>query len=285
MCSLSFVAGDVPQTLALMSPLETLVPKRHVSLDACLAQAGIEGKSATPSDWVHVDGDATAVVLWHSDMRVGADGLLAVGMNMRAFCRQLVRLKIQDDRTTLRRLNAQAVDAALKRAADRAMPVSAIIVSGSIQSIADPVGDDLSRITHRELDSIKWYIDYDDDTGHAVLTRGEPRRRFVDQHSFTEANLADRVQLERREAVRSYVRYRAAGRCEHCGIEGIVTADGIYLETHHVVPLSEGGLDETWNVVALCANDHRRVHVGLDRDDLRAALLLKLSPQRFAAAA
>ena len=50
----------------------------------------------------------------------------------------------------------------------------------------------------------------------------------------------------------------------------------VFLETHHVVPLSEKGPDVEWNVVALCPNDHRRAHYGVDRVALRESLLAKL---------
>lgn len=71
-----------------------------------------------------------------------------------------------------------------------------------------------------------------------------------------------------------FVKYmRARGVCELCGTEGFRTAAGqVYLETHHVAPLSEGGLDQVSNVVALCPNDHRRAHHGSDRSDIRSRL-------------
>jgi hypothetical protein len=78
--------------------------------------------------------------------------------------------------------------------------------------------------------------------------------------------------------------------CELCGEPGFLTAAGsIYLETHHVVPLSLDGPDHESNVVALCPNDHRRAHFGSDRDVLTAQLqaiskkanaaMLLISPQ------
>jgi len=40
-------------------------------------------------------------------------------------------------------------------------------------------------------------------------------------------------------------------------------ADGrLYLETHHIISLSENGSDEVGNVVALCPNHHREAHYG-----------------------
>lgn len=66
--------------------------------------------------------------------------------------------------------------------------------------------------------------------------------------------------------VRAWVLQEAAGICELCeGKAPFVRTDGTpYLETHHVVSLSAGGPDTPDNVVALCANCHRRVHHGED---------------------
>lgn len=80
-------------------------------------------------------------------------------------------------------------------------------------------------------------------------------------------------------AVRSAALSRAGGRCEYCKAPGFKTASGtVYLETHHVEPLSEGGADGLSNVIALCANHHREAHHGNNRAALRAdfqAILLR----------
>ena len=59
----------------------------------------------------------------------------------------------------------------------------------------------------------------------------------------------------------------AAGTCEFCGEEGpFIRDDGrLYLEVHHVVPLSSGGPNTVDNAVALCPNCHRRMHFGESR--------------------
>lgn len=55
---------------------------------------------------------------------------------------------------------------------------------------------------------------------------------------------------------------------------GFFRADGsLFLETHHVIPLSEGGKDSTSNVVALCPNHHREAHHGKDAGDIRDKLI------------
>ncbi len=60
----------------------------------------------------------------------------------------------------------------------------------------------------------------------------------------------------------------------------VCTDDGsIFLETHHVVPLSERGSDTLLNVVALCANHHREAHLGSSRVSIRNRLLQFLRPR------
>ena len=84
------------------------------------------------------------------------------------------------------------------------------------------------------------------------------------------------------QKVRRAVLERAAGVCECCAVPGFkMDNDRVFLETHHVIPLAEGGADEEWNVVAICPNDHRRAHFGEDRPVLRdqfIAHLLKIYP-------
>lgn len=82
---------------------------------------------------------------------------------------------------------------------------------------------------------------------------------------------------ERSRDVRHEVMNRAGGVCELCGLQGFKTeSKALYLETHHVVPLAEGGADAVWNVVAICPNDHRRAHFAYDRLALRESMILRL---------
>ena len=53
----------------------------------------------------------------------------------------------------------------------------------------------------------------------------------------------------------------------------MTTSEQIYLETHHIVPLSEDGSDIVQNVAALCANHHREAHHGAARANIKASLL------------
>ena len=57
----------------------------------------------------------------------------------------------------------------------------------------------------------------------------------------------------------------ANGKCEECHSEApfIKKSNGLpYLEVHHIIPLSENGLDEVKNTLALCPNCHREIHFG-----------------------
>lgn len=74
-----------------------------------------------------------------------------------------------------------------------------------------------------------------------------------------------------------YAKKRANGICDCCELKAPFTKqDGTpYLETHHLIPLAEGGVDSIQNVCAVCPNCHRRLHYGEDK----AALTYKVSNQ------
>jgi 5-methylcytosine-specific restriction enzyme A len=78
--------------------------------------------------------------------------------------------------------------------------------------------------------------------------------------------------------VREQVLRRAKGVCEECCQPGFLKSDGNrYLETHHVISLSEQGADKLHNVIALCATDHRRAHYAQNWLELQDMFLVKLS--------
>jgi predicted HNH restriction endonuclease len=68
----------------------------------------------------------------------------------------------------------------------------------------------------------------------------------------------------------------ANGVCQGCGAECLEygketkvfkrSDDSIFLEVHHIKPLSEGGLDMLENACALCPTCHRLLHHGQERD-------------------
>ena len=67
---------------------------------------------------------------------------------------------------------------------------------------------------------------------------------------------------ERDADVAAYVKNRAKGICDLCGQPApFIKDDGSpYLESHHIVWLSNGGEDSEMNAVSLCPNCHRKMH-------------------------
>lgn len=61
----------------------------------------------------------------------------------------------------------------------------------------------------------------------------------------------------------------ANGHCECCGEEGFLTQSGQrYLETHHLVGVSERGPDKASNIVAVCPTCHKKAHFAADRIEI-----------------
>lgn len=75
---------------------------------------------------------------------------------------------------------------------------------------------------------------------------------------------------------------KAQGYCQLCDSKApFKNRDGEdYLESHHIIPLSQGGEDSIENVIALCPNCHRKMHVlGLEEDIKK--LKKNHSPSKF----
>lgn len=63
--------------------------------------------------------------------------------------------------------------------------------------------------------------------------------------------------------IATYAKLRARGFCQLCGAPAPFSdaAGNPYLETHHILPLHKGGYDAIDNVVALCPNCHKKMHL------------------------
>jgi hypothetical protein len=70
----------------------------------------------------------------------------------------------------------------------------------------------------------------------------------------------DRALVTKRKKLAGY-------RCEKCeGVSSWLTTRGVsYVEAHHIIPLGEDGFDNDRNMIVLCADCHRRLHLGADR--------------------
>lgn len=80
---------------------------------------------------------------------------------------------------------------------------------------------------------------------------------------------------ERDLAVKAWAIKRSSFKCEmpNCDYEGFTKADGTkYIETHHIIPLSENGEDSIKNIAALCPNCHKLLHYASNKDELAKSL-------------
>ena len=79
------------------------------------------------------------------------------------------------------------------------------------------------------------------------------------------------IQYDRNPWVSEFAKRRAKGKCQLCGQPApFECKDGTpYLETHHIIWLSEGGADTVDNTVALCPNCHRKMHILNSIDDIQ----------------
>lgn len=268
-----------------MDVIAALKPTVRLRLIDLLRSAGID-----VSDWANVKGgpakastnpkycyewsyeDATQQLivlnLWFENLEI-EDGIIVQKINMR---------KVSMDRTNSSPQSKRALntDLALQRAHKQNWTVKVMICDGPPRA----ANATRSKASRRKLDTEIWHIKkYDMVTGDCLLVRGQFPSKFIDQFEINKDNPSVRkeaitLSFERSAAVRQFVLNRANGRCEFCGVEGFTTSSGsIYLESHHIIPLSEGGLDNTKNVIALCPNHHRQAHYGYNRDNINQQFL------------
>lgn len=180
-----------------------------------------------------------------------------------------------------------------------AIPVRVVIVSGPVREVED-IDSGNDRAVGRYLDVEFWAVEsFNKDSGAFVLVRGcSPDQLPLGSTEFeevaeslvvidgqvvsdqfreenrSEAYMYDGLQRHRDPKVRALVLARSKGICELTMAPGFKMANGgTYLETHHIVPLSEGGADTIENVIALSADAHRQAHYAVDREDLRRRCL------------
>lgn len=238
------------------------------------------GHKANPKycyEWSFVEPEKVVILnLWH-DMMAIEDGVIIERANFRTDAKS--HQGKANRGAWFRR--ATKIDEALQVALRENLPVRVIINDGikRERGVDDPVA---SRVTARQLDPEPWTItQYDWTTGEHTISRGILSRKFIDQFDLDQAKKVapDKVEKSgsiyvRDPKVRAAVRVRANGRCEYCGEAGFKTESGaIYIETHHIVPLSEDGEDTETNVIGLCPNDHRRAHFQLGSISLRDPMI------------
>jgi 5-methylcytosine-specific restriction protein A len=271
--------------------LNALRPVEHLRVMDLVAKAGLDisdwenfegGPSKAASNpkycyqWAFVQpGRAVVVNLWHADMiQTGAD--ISVSFTLHG----------RDDLTGPRRARAERLLAAIAEASAQRVPLRVIVNEGTISHAKDgSSSSDKTRVESRFLDEMPWRVEFCDPTsGACVLRRGPATGMTVDQFSVVidgdgpERRATASWSFPRDAALRQRALDRASGRCEYCGCTGFVMLSGsVFLETHHVVPLSEGGLDRSDNIVAICANDHRGAHLGSRSNEMRRDMLAYLA--------
>jgi hypothetical protein len=192
-------------------------------------------------------------------------------------------LRDTPDRTELdptRRARRDRMKNLLMDAVRDRLPVRVIVLDGRPH---EKPTDGKARVEARVLDPVSWAVVEHPRDGEFVLRRGGSTPHFLDQFSLPRPSGTDPKPMTRTSTswardpgVRRFALQRAGGRCEYCGIAGFKMPDGsIYLETHHVIPLSEGGPDSAENVVALCPNHHREAHFGETANTIRTYLQTK----------
>lgn len=231
-------------------------------------------------EWSFVEpGRVVILNLWHASMRERGD-TVSLSINVRASIR---RHSLRGAKSVWRK-RAENLDIAIQEAARHGLPVRAIVNDGKMREADDPNAK-ASTVQRRLLDPLPWAVtSYNWKTGQCALTRGAIARGSVDQFDVTSDGYenAERIEVRssvfvRDRALRSAALERANGRCEFCRRPGFTMADGrVFLETHHVVPLSEGGVDSAENVAAVCPNHHREAHHGARAAVIRETLLSRL---------
>lgn len=229
-------------------------------------------------EWAFVEkGKVVVLNLWYEHMRE-KDGIIFHEDNVRQF-----GVEMGSRGRPILEMRAARLDLALQVAVRGRLPLRVIVIDGDIRDTEDPKSG-ASHVQNRFLDPVPWAITtYDMMTGKSTITRGVPSGPYVDQFDIQELSGAPQRKsfsgegFARERNIRKQALERAGGKCEYCGTSGFVMAGGlVYLESHHVIPLSEGGLDALNNVTALCPNHHREAHYGNSRKEIREALLLHL---------
>lgn len=304
------MSSEVPQQLAALRPVhaEAVIDLlEQAGIDVARWQidrngnpvANYRSNPAYCYEWAFGGkGEPIVLCIWHEELeskdgRVLFEGnLRLLGTTLKDRGRNKSYSKKDRDKARRQAPRCETFDFAVQEAWFKSLPIRTIILEGNRQNAEDE-GVEASTVGRRRLDDSSWRVESYSD-GQFVLVRGEMQEGelqtspalkaqnepsapdFVDQFSIPEASpvrVIETTTIVRSPAVREAVLTRSTGRCELCGLEGFVTASGSrYLETHHVVPLSEDGPDVEWNVLALCPTDHRIAHYGADRHAFRERL-------------
>ncbi|EHK9054906.1 HNH endonuclease [Vibrio vulnificus] len=112
----------------------------------------------------------------------------------------------------------------------------------------------------------EYKVTFENEVNESLDDSSENRQRRLASRTTKPKVVYRLVQDYRRDPdVVAEALYRAEGFCEKCQEKApfIKRSNGEpYLEVHHIIPLSQGGLDILENVISLCPNCHREIHFG-----------------------
>ena len=225
-------------------------------------------------EWSFVEeGEVVVVNVWHAEIQE-TQGAVWLDLSLREWANG------QRKSSVTRR--AGRMDAAIAHAFDNRLNIRVIVGDGPQRDQSDTGSEYPSQMKRRLLDGVAWtVVRYDNATGRCRLQRGVVAQ-FIDQFSVSSENGPEQRDaygkvFVRDPKVRAAALARAQGTCECCDCFGFLTPHGgIFLETHHITPLSDGGLDNKRNVAAICPNCHREAHYGEGRNQIRDRLVCQL---------
>lgn len=270
--------------------------------------------------WAFEGNDRVLLCLWHSDLSFLEDGVEYHG-NARDEQRvNEERSNDQRDPSLKQRFkkwatSAYQMDEIIKIAHRESRLVRVALVASRNLALQD---DERATAGFRLLDSQPWQLmRYDMQTGAFLLRRGLGSLDVNDRSGvgtglgdsgilaqplpaitaesygvgvadqFVGSEQPERYAIstfawQRSAQVRQVVLARSKGVCEFCGHRGFLKGNGdIYLETHHIVSLSEDGGDAPDNVIALCPEHHREAHYGANSNVLREFFQKKLRQSHY----
>ena len=101
----------------------------------------------------------------------------------------------------------------------------------------------------------------------STLSDKELARYTAVKNLNKEPKKTETVVYYRDQYLKQMVKRIAEGKCQYCGSDAPFRdkQGQPYLEAHHVIRMADGGKDTIENMVAICPNCHRKVHVLEDK--------------------
>ncbi|WP_262977490.1 HNH endonuclease, partial [Pseudoalteromonas haloplanktis] len=191
-------------------------------------------------NWSFVRDDKKVIVLflWYEEMRI---------INGRIYQEHSFK-KYAEEQEKGRKKRSLEIDYAIGLAYEKKLSIDVVICQGN---------ENTKGVLKRELDQEKWFVTgYDDKTGACIIERGNSYQPSKLADQFDANNIKNPkyeyekygVEYARSSVIRRKVLLRSNGKCEYCLSDGFITNSGDkYLETHHILPLSQGGDDSFIN--------------------------------------